>query len=193
MKSSIKKLLALMCVAVTAVFTFNACSVSLKTDNTDSSSNSEMTSEQSQLLEDIMDSVFSDDDISAIKEATQILPENDSYNSKDAVALYIHLYGKLPSNYITKEEAEKLGWDGGEDRGGRMSVETFAPGKSIGGDTFENKEGLLPEKEGRTYTECDVDCEGTGSRGDKRIVFSNDGLIFYTDNHYESFEQLYGE
>ncbi len=193
MKSSIKKLLALMCVAIAAIFTFNACSVSLKTDNTESSSDSGMTSEQSQLLDDIMNSVFSDDDVSAIKEATQILPENDSYNSKDAVALYIHLYGKLPSNYITKDEAEALGWDGGDDRGGRMSVEEFAPGKSIGGDKFENKDGLLPMAEGRTYTECDVDCEGTGSRGDKRIVFSNDGLIFYTDNHYESFEQLYGE
>lgn len=79
MKTSIKKLLALMCVAVTAVFTFNACSVSLKTD---SSSNSEMTSEQSELLDNIMDSVLSDDDASAIKEAMQILPEDDSYNSR---------------------------------------------------------------------------------------------------------------
>ncbi len=190
MKSSIKKTLALMCVVVSAVFTFSACSVSIKTE---SSSSSEMTAEQSQLLDDIMDSVFSDEDVSAIKEATQILPEDGTYDTKDAVALYIHLYGKLPSNYITKDEAEALGWDGGDDRGGRMSVETFAPGKSIGGDTFENKEGLLPEKEGRTYTECDVDSSGTGSRGDKRIVFSNDGLIFYTENHYESFVQLYGE
>ena len=114
------------------------------------------------------------------------LPEDGVYTSRDDVALYIHLYGCLPSNFITKKEAEKLGWEGG-------SLEPYAPGKCIGGNRFGNYEGLLPEKDGRTYTECDIDTLGEDRRGAKRIVFSNDGLIYYTEDHYESFELLYGE
>ena len=86
------------------------------------------------------------------------LPEDGEYSSKEDVALYIYLYGHLPDNYITKQEAEKLGWPGG-------SLEPYAPGKCIGGSRFGNYEGLLPEKEGRSYTE----------------------------DHYQSFELLYGE
>ena len=114
------------------------------------------------------------------------IDENGSYTSKDDVALYIHTYGKLPSNFITKEEARDLGWDGG-------GLEPYAPGMCIGGDYFGNYEGLLPEKKGRKYTECDIDTMGKSSRGEKRIIFSNDGLIYYTDDHYESFTLLYGE
>ena len=102
------------------------------------------------------------------------------------VALYIHTYGKLPSNFITKSEAEKLGWTGG-------GVGNYKEGAAIGGDKFGNREGLLPKKSGRQYYECDIDTKGKGSRGAKRIVFSNDGLIYYTDDHYESFELLYGK
>lgn len=114
------------------------------------------------------------------------LPEDGSYTTKEDVALYIHLYGCLPSNFITKKEAEALGWKGG-------SLEPFAPGMCIGGNHFGNYEGLLPEKKGRNYTECDIDTLGADKRGAKRIVFSNDGLIYYTEDHYESFELLYGE
>ncbi|MBR5411340.1 MAG: ribonuclease [Clostridia bacterium] len=114
------------------------------------------------------------------------IDENGTYTSKDDVALYIHTYGKLPSNFITKKEAEELGWTGG-------SLEKYAPGKCIGGTYFGNYEGILPEKEGRRYTECDIDTLGAKSRGAKRIVFSNDGLIYYTDDHYETFTLLYGE
>ena len=110
--------------------------------------------------------------------------EDGSYTTKEDVALYIHLYGHLPGNFITKKEAEKLGWTGG-------SLEPYAPGKCIGGGRFGNYEGLLPEVKGRTYTECDIDTLGAKSRGAKRIVFSNDGLIYYTDDHYQTFEKLY--
>ncbi len=112
--------------------------------------------------------------------------EDGEYWTKDEVALYIHLYGHLPKNYITKSKAQDLGWSGG-------SLEPYAPGCSIGGGYFGNYEGLLPVKKGRTYTECDIDTRGAKSRGAKRIVFSNDGLIYYTDDHYESFTLLYGE
>ena len=114
------------------------------------------------------------------------LSEDGTYTSKEDVSLYLYLYGHLPDNFITKKEAEKLGWSGG-------SLEPYAPGMCIGGNRFGNYEGLLPEKEGRTYTECDIDTLGADKRGAKRIVFSNDGLIYYTEDHYESFELLYGE
>lgn len=115
-----------------------------------------------------------------------VLDEDGSYTTKEDVALYIHLYGRLPSNFITKSQARKLGWKSG-------GLERYAPGKCIGGDTFQNREGLLPKASGRTYKECDIDTLGASSRGAKRIVFSNDGLIYYTDDHYESFTLLYGE
>lgn len=126
--------------------------------------------------------VQADETVSAAEE----LPQDGVYDSREDVALYLQLYGCLPENYITKQEAEELGWEGG-------SLEPYAPGKCIGGNRFGNYEGLLPEKEGRTYQECDIDTLGAGSRGAKRIVFSNDGLIYYTEDHYSSFELLYGE
>lgn len=119
-------------------------------------------------------------------EPAPVIDEFGSYDDKDNVALYIHTYGKLPPNYITKAEAEDLGWTGG-------SVEKYAEGKCIGGAKFGNYEGLLPKKSGRQYYECDIDTLGESSRGAKRIVYSNDGLIYYTDDHYETFELLYGE
>ena len=114
------------------------------------------------------------------------IDEDGWYYSKDEVALYLYTYGKLPENFITKSEAQELGWTGG-------TVENYKEGAAIGGDKFGNREGLLPKKSGRQYYECDIDTKGKGSRGAKRIVFSNDGLIYYTDDHYESFELLYGE
>ena len=113
------------------------------------------------------------------------LDEDGEYTSKDELALYIHLYGHLPGNFVTKAEAEAAGWTGG-------AVGKVLPGKSIGGDRFYNREGLLPKASGRVWTECDVG-ERRNTRGAERIVFSNDGLIYYTPDHYDSFELLYGE
>ena len=120
------------------------------------------------------------------EEASASIAEDGSYTSKDDVALYIHTYGHLPGNFITKKQAQALGWSGG-------SLEPYAPGKCIGGSHFGNYEGILPEKDGRSYTEGDIDTLGADKRGAKRIVFSNDGLIYYTEDHYETFELLYGE
>ena len=117
-------------------------------------------------------------------ETEAAIDENGRYTSKEDVALYIDTYGCLPVNFMTKAEARKLGWEGG-------GLEDYAPGMCIGGDHFGNYEGLLPED--REYTECDIDTLGKDSRGAKRIVFSDDGLIYYTEDHYESFELLYGE
>ncbi|MBQ7870644.1 MAG: ribonuclease [Oscillospiraceae bacterium] len=119
-------------------------------------------------------------------EGEMLLDPDGWYYSAEDVAEYLITYGCLPENFITKDEARELGWEGG-------SVEKYAPGCAIGGDVFGNREGLLPEAEGRTYYECDIDTNGQSSRGAKRIVFSNDGLIYYTEDHYESFTLLYGE
>ena len=119
------------------------------------------------------------------RETSTSVTEDGTYSSKDEVAAYIHQFGHLPSNYITKNEAKKLGWISSE--GNLWDV---APGKSIGGDYFGNYEGILPEAKGREYRECDIDFSGS-RRNAKRIIFSNDGLIYYTEDHYNTFEQLY--
>lgn len=107
------------------------------------------------------------------------------YYSEEEVALYIHAFAQLPPNFITKNEAQDMGWDS---RKGNLWDISY--GLCIGGDTFGNREGLLPKKKGRTYYECDVNYEG-GYRGSERVVFSEDGLIYYTGDHYESFDLLY--
>lgn len=125
-----------------------------------------------------------------VRETEIAVEENGSYTSKEEVALYLHQYGRLPSNFITKKEAEALGWKQKEGEAGQLHA--AAPGMSIGGDKFGNYEGLLPEKDGRKYYECDINYV-KGNRGAERIIYSNDGLIFYSGDHYKTFEQLYPE
>lgn len=115
------------------------------------------------------------------------LDKSGSYTSKEAVSLYLVTYETLPDNYITKSEAMKLGWKSSE--GNLWDV---TDQKSIGGDVFRNREKALPIKDGRTYYEADIDYEG-GYRNEKRIVYSDDGLIYYTHDHYKNFELLYGD
>ena len=148
----------------------------------ESEENAEDPSEESTSAEETESSAEESEE--SVSEEEPPIDEYGSYTTKEDVALYIHTYGHLPENFITKAEARKLGWEGG-------AVEKYAPGKSIGGDKFGNREGLLPKKNGRQYYECDIDTLGKNSRGAKRIVFSNDGLIYYTDDHYETFELLY--
>ena len=120
-------------------------------------------------------------------ETDAYLDEDGTYTSKEDVAAYIYTFGHLPDNFITKKEAKALGWESKEG-----NLAEVAPGMSIGGDYFGNYEGLLPEEDGRDYYECDINSDG-GYRGAERIVFSNDGLIYYTEDHSASFELLYGE
>lgn len=107
---------------------------------------------------------------------------NGTYTDKDHVAAYINEFKRLPSNYITKNDAKKLGWQT------KGTLDKVAPGKSIGGDRYGDYEGKLPK--GHSYKECDIDYV-KGNRNAKRIIFSNDGLIFYTSDHYKSFTKLY--
>lgn len=121
---------------------------------------------------------------SILPKATAQIEETGVYTSRDDVALYLHTYNKLPSNFITKQTAMKLGWKH------KGTLDKVAPGKSIGGDKFGNFEGKLPVVAGRIYRECDIDYI-KGNRGSKRIIFSNDGNIYYSGDHYKNFEKLY--
>lgn len=112
------------------------------------------------------------------------IDETAAYTDKVHVAAYINQFSKLPHNYITKGEARKLGW---KQQG---TLDKVAPGKSIGGDRYGNREGLLPNAQGRSWRECDIDYV-RGNRNGKRIVYSSDGLIYYTGDHYNSFTRLY--
>ena len=112
--------------------------------------------------------------------------EGGYYYDLENVVLYLHCYGQLPDNFITKDEAEALGWKGGV-------PEYVMEGAAIGGDKFGNREGLLPKASGRTYTECDLNTLGADERGPERLVFSNDGLYFHTEDHYASFTEVWVE
>lgn len=139
---------------------------------------------------DVTDEFYSDyemGNLGAEDENQELLDEDGVYTSKEEVAAYLNQYQHLPSNFITKKEAKALGWDNS-----KGNLDKVAPGKSIGGDYFGNYEELLPEEDGRDYYECDINYEG-GYRGAERIIYSNDGLIYYTKDHYETFELLYGE
>ncbi|MGI6679077.1 MAG: ribonuclease domain-containing protein [Dehalobacterium sp.] len=107
-----------------------------------------------------------------------------SYSTPEEVAAYLHRYKQLPSNYLTKKEATALGWE--SQQGNLWEV---ADGMSIGGDAFGNREGRLPQAQGRKWYECDVNYQG-GFRGAERLVYSNDGLIYYTKDHYQTFTEI---
>lgn len=138
--------------------------------------------------------VFSGCGVSPYAEKTSSAPQvpavcpdgSKPLTSFEEVADYIRRHGRLPDNFITKAEARRLGWDPA-----KGNLHEVAPCKSIGGDVFENRERKLPDKPGRIWYEADIDYRG-GPRGPKRIVFSNDGLIYKTTDHYRTFEPMTG-
>lgn len=108
--------------------------------------------------------------------------EDGQYCTADEVAAYIKEFHKLPSNYITKSKARELGWQGGP-------LKKYAPGKSIGGDTFTNRQHILPDSDAK-YIECDINANGT-SRGAERIVYNTgDYKVYYTADHYSTFKEI---
>ncbi len=197
------KLICILVMIVTVLCTFTGCEEALEyilseevvteeysIDEKYMYEDTETQSETSEITEIIISetSITEYSETEAVTESSikQLSVEKDGrYTTPEDVAEYIHTFGTLPSNFITKKEAQKLGWNNKEGNLWEVTDQM-----SIGGDYFGNYEGLLPEADGRKYTECDVNYEG-GYRGGERIVFSNDGLIFYTNDHYESFTQLY--
>ena len=108
--------------------------------------------------------------------------ENGEYCTVDEVAAYIKEFHKLPGNYITKDEARALGWQGGP-------LKKYAPGKSIGGDVFTNRQHVLPDSKDK-YIECDINANGT-SRGAERIVYNTGNFkVYYTSDHYSTFKEV---
>ena len=201
---NLKKILA----AITTTLILTGCTVSTETtdvteisttvssstiviEETETSAETEVSAEETaevtteETTEETAE-VTTEESLEETRKTSAAIDIDGSYTTVEDVSLYIYTYGELPNNFITKKEARALGWEGG-------SLEPYAPGMCIGGDYFGNYEGLLPEKKGREYHECDIDTLNARSRGAKRIIYSNDGLIYYTSDHYESFELLYGE
>ena len=121
------------------------------------------------------------------------LEEEGSYNDMEDVAAYIYKYHHLPSNYVDKGTASLAGWEGGP-------VRNVIPGASIGGDRFygdrffeEYSSSPLPRATGRFYRECDVNSDMIFERGFERLLYSNDGLVYYTPDHYKTFRLIYGQ
>lgn len=181
-KNTIMRIMALLLIAIISMTFLGGC----KKNNKDQENSQIQETEESEESQEAEEAREPEEHKEAEEPEEPALDEDGEYYSKEEVALYLNIYGHLPDNFITKKEAKKLGWSGG-------SLEKFAPGKVIGGDNFGNYEGNLPEKSGRKYYECDIDTYGKKSRGAKRIVWSSDGNIYYTEDHYETFELLYGE
>ena len=200
------KLICILVMIATILCTFTGCEEALEYilseevvteecyNDIDENYVDEDMTEQSETYETAVETITSETSIPKYSETETVtessveklsVEKDGRYTTPEDVAEYIHTFGTLPSNFITKKEAQKLGWD--NKKGNLWDV---TDQMSIGGDYFGNYEGLLPEEDGRKYTECDVNYEG-GYRGSERIVFSNDGLIFYTNDHYKTFEQLY--
>lgn len=194
------KLRWLIAIILSLTLFLTGCSVTVSPTSTDADGEEAYSQSQEAITDSMVDersrseaaeSLESDAEsttIPAVSDPTQLsdsISEDGTYTSKEDVALYIHTFGHLPDNYITKKEAKALGWDNSAG-----NLDDVAPGMSIGGDRFGNYEGSLPEADGRKYVECDINYSG-GYRGAERIIFSNDGLVFYTNDHYKTFEQLY--
>ena len=107
----------------------------------------------------------------------------DELTNDEIVVKYLKEHGELPDYYITKSEAKSLGWV--PSKGNLCEV---APGRAIGGDIWTNRQKSLPTKSGRRYFEADLNYN-CGNRNADRVVFSNDGLVFVTFDHYRSFEE----
>ncbi len=177
-----KKIFALLLSLLLVVSVISGCGSSNKTSNEGSIKVSASVSNDSKKLT-TQNTTNSAANVKANSSKLKI-SEQAAYTDKEHVAAYINEFAKLPHNYITKNQAKKLGWQT------KGTLDKVAPGKSIGGDRYGNYEGLLPKKNGRVWTECDIDYV-KGNRNAKRIVFSNDGLIYYTGDHYKTFTKLY--
>ena len=123
----------------------------------------------------------------ASKSIYEAVEESGLYTTKDSVAAYLCKFDKLPSNYVGKNEGQSLYES---KTGNTFEKWNFNPwttlGVMIGGDVFDNREDLLPRG---SYHEADVDYS-TKNRGTKRLIYQSDCVIYYTADHYESFDKL---
>lgn len=127
--------------------------------------------------------------VTAAQETPTAVPEPTAtpgpLEEAQRIADYFFEHGELPDNFITKKQAQALGWDKYKN-----TVSDVAPGKSIGGDYFGNYEQKLPVVKGRKYYEADCFYRG-GDRNAYRIIYSTDGHVWYTGDHYNTFIELF--
>lgn len=107
----------------------------------------------------------------------------DELTNETVVVSYVIQNHRLPGYYVKKKEARKHGWNPAQ--GNLCDV---LPGRAIGGDVFTNREGSLPKKPGRNWYEADLNYNCAHRNAD-RLLFSNDGLVFVTKDHYKTFVQ----
>lgn len=124
---------------------------------------------------------------SRISSQTETLSNRDIsvLTQQQKVADYLHQHQRLPAYYLRKNEARKQGWDPAS---GNLC--NILPGRAIGGDHFSNRENVLPDQPGRRWFEADVNYQ-CGHRGSDRMLYSSDGLIYVTHDHYRHMEQIY--
>ena len=102
----------------------------------------------------------------------------------DGVDLYVARHGGLPDFYISEPEAEAQGW-----KKWLGNLSEVLPGKMIGGKIYRNRDHRLPESNGRIWHEADFDYV-SGYRNNCRLLYSNDGLLFVTYDHYTTFFEI---
>ena len=103
----------------------------------------------------------------------------------EGMDVFLAYWGILPGNYIGKDSARNAGWKP------KKSLSNKLPGKSIGGDIYANRNLKLPQIPGRVWYEADINYT-EGKRNSERLLYSNDGLMFVTYDHYETFYEIIG-
>ncbi|WP_347253380.1 ribonuclease domain-containing protein [Leminorella grimontii] len=127
---------------------------------------------------------ISDGAAGGISSSSQVVQDIDRLTQRQTVVNYVREHGRLPDYYITKSQARSQGWDA---RDGNLC--SVLPGKAIGGDRFSNREKRLPQAKGRTWFEADINYR-CGHRGAERLLYSDDGLIYVTIDHYQRFMEV---
>ncbi|GKX59915.1 hypothetical protein SOASR031_22300 [Leminorella grimontii] len=127
---------------------------------------------------------ISDGAAGSISSSSQAVQDIDRLTQRQTVVNYVREHGRLPDYYITKSQARSQGWDA---RDGNLC--SVLPGKAIGGDRFSNREKRLPQAKGRTWFEADINYR-CGHRGAERLLYSDDGLIYVTIDHYQRFMEV---
>lgn len=119
-----------------------------------------------------------------ISSSVSVAQDIDRLTQRQTVVNYVREHGRLPDYYITKSQARSQGWDA---RDGNLC--SVLPGRAIGGDRFSNREKQLPQAKGRQWFEADINYR-CGHRGAERLLYSDDGLIYITNDHYQRFTEV---
>ncbi len=119
----------------------------------------------------------------AVKAMQAVVAGNATKDGENGADWWISDSGLLPDYYISKKEISRLGWKWGK------SPVKFAPGKMVTGGIYSNRNRHLPHAPGRIWWEADINYY-SGRRNMHRLLWSNDGLLFVTYDHYETFLEI---